>query len=423
MRRELLLACAVVLLVPLALLAIFAEISLRGSFTGIYVLRGQRKPLEIRSDIFLDEERRVLFALPFGDPARRFEGAGDAAGRTAPYLEHRWEPSSGDGFVLSHLGGGRLLVANWSRFLDDTGEAPSGLFLGGALPFDLNAEGRNAVNDTGMAYFDGRRWYHGWCSINELLALGDDPNRKIPPRSWTYLGSSVLEASPSRVLITSRHQAQIDGVPLRIQKWVLIKAGELSFTMATRLENVGRAPVRFYYLYGDEPWVGDYGRSAGNVGWTRQGLVHYEGFVDPAATDFVGFFDVGNSVIGERGPFTGTANFLQWLGSYPPTRVFFTNMQGPLRPPWNRVPLAAARSRALFLQWGPVTMPPRGVRTYLVAMGMVPPAAGAAEAALPRPPQVVADPHLLSQILVPDWDSRPTVPRAIPDDTQILPGP
>lgn len=263
----------------------------------------------------------------------------------------------------------------------------------------------------------GGRWFHGWGNVNELITLASDPGKKIHPREWEFLGSGVLDAGEDQLLISSRHRVWVESVPILTQKWAFLRAGDLYFTQATRMENAGSEPAAYYYLYGDEPWVGSYGSSVGNVGWTRAGLVHYEGFVDTATTDFVGFYDIGNSVIGERGPFTRTANFLQWFGSSVPTLVFFTNMAHPLRPPWNTVPLAARQSRALFLQWGPQILPPRGAKTYLIATGIVPPATWMN---LPERPRVELDPRLMKILLGSRKAHVPVVDPIVPAGEELM---
>ncbi len=411
---------SVLLLLVIGAILLSTEISLRGEMEGIYLLHGVHKPFEIRTDIFLDEEQRLIASLTFTSSKRFLSGLGPQSRRQPPFIEYTWDESSGDGYAVSHLKRGGLIVINWSRFLDDSGRAPSGLFLGGNMPFPVNPPAATTLSATGMAYFDGRRWFHGWCSVNELLSPASDTRKKIHPHEWEFLGSRVLSAGEDHLLITSRHRARVGGVPILIQKWVFLRAGDLYFTMATRMENEGKDPAGYYYLYGDEPWVGNYGSSRGNVGWTSAGLVHYEGFVDTATTDFVGFYDIGNSVIDERGPFTRTANFLQWFHSDTPELVYFTNMAHPLRPPWNTVPLASRQTRALFLQWGPQILPPRGVKTYLIATGMIPPGTWAN---LPEKPWVVPDPRLLRLLVGTKPEPTPAGPAVVPAGTEILLGP
>jgi len=71
--------------------------------------------------------------------------------------------------------------------------------------------------------------------------------------------------------------------------------------------------MRFIYVYGDEPWLGNYGSSAGDVGWVADGLVLHEGAIDVNKYNFLGFYDYGNDVIVELHNFTGMANFIEWL--------------------------------------------------------------------------------------------------------------
>lgn len=252
-RHRLALAAAGVLLFLLTAVVLSTEVSLNGSFEGLYLLHGRHRRFEVRTDLFLDEEQRLIFAFPYKPVLSSLTRSQPGSGRALPFLEYTWNDASGDGFVVSHLDAGNLLIVNWSRFLDDEGKPPDGLFLGGSLPYPLTREADATLNDTGMAYFDGKRWYHAWCSVNELVSPAANPTGKIFPSSWEFLGSSVLSAGADHLLLTSRHRVRIDGVPVLIQKWVSLRAGDLYFTMATRFENVGTAPTAYFYLYGDEP--------------------------------------------------------------------------------------------------------------------------------------------------------------------------
>ena len=64
--------------------------------------------------------------------------------------------------------------------------------------------------------------------------------------------------------------------------------------------------------YGDEPWIGDFGSSAGDVGWMGKELIKTEREIDTDKNTYFGMFDYGNDLAGEMHNFTGIANFIEW---------------------------------------------------------------------------------------------------------------
>lgn len=80
----------------------------------------------------------------------------------------------------------------------------------------------------------------------------------------------------------------------------------------------------YSFAYGDEPWVGHFGGSEGDVGWYGGGLIRYEGFISPTQYRYAGFWDYGNDAAGEKHIYTGYANFIEWL-SPTPSYVFLSN--------------------------------------------------------------------------------------------------
>jgi hypothetical protein len=357
-----------VLLLPVVLLPLVAEFRLTGEWEGIYLLKGIRRPLAIQNDLLLDEQYRLVAFFPF-HPVHlllsRFRRP------APPYLDLDWDAREGDGYVINVLDDKTRIVNCLSRFLDDGGKRPRGIFLGGGLPFDLNESGHVTMNDTGMAYFDGRSWLHAWCSINEFIAPASDSDREIYPSDWEFLGSRVVKGTPSEVILTSSHRVRIDGAPLRIDKYIGFQAGRSYLILSTVITNEGDRTAYYYFVYGDEPWVGNFGSSKGNVGWTARGLEPYETPVDTGDTGFIGLYDIGNWVIDEAGPFSRMANFLEWLGRTTPDLAYFSNKLGPLRPREAEIPLFTEQSRSLFLQWGPRRLMPGKSETYTVAQGLV----------------------------------------------------
>jgi len=348
--------------------ALAVDVDFGESLRGVYLLRGRQKALEVRTDLYLDDEKRLLAAVPF-DPLLTRVRALLGRSPAPPFLRVAWDTRVGEGFVIQELPGGRKLVASFSRFRDDSGRATAGLFLGGSLPFSANRQAAATDSDTGMAYFDGDHWLHIWCSANEAVGPAWAGAAQIQPRDWQYLGSAVLADTPREVIIADSHRVRIDGVPVRIDKQVRFRAGEPYFTLLTRFTNEGTVAARYRYEYGDEPWVGYYGTSLGDVGWTRVGLMETEGPVDTATTDFVGMYDYGNRRVGESHHFTGVAGFLKWDAPSSPDLAFYSNRIGSLSV-GARPPLGSLASRFLGLEWGPRRLAPGETGTYAVAVGM-----------------------------------------------------
>ncbi|MDP2167486.1 MAG: hypothetical protein Q8J64_04045, partial [Thermodesulfovibrionales bacterium] len=78
------------------------------------------------------------------------------------------------------------------------------------------------------------------------------------------------------------------------------------------------------YAYGDEPWVGDFGASEGDVGWYKEGLVKYEQFISPVKHRYAGYWDHGNEAAGEQHHYTEYADFIEWV-TPTPSYVYFSN--------------------------------------------------------------------------------------------------
>jgi hypothetical protein len=69
--------------------------------------------------------------------------------------------------------------------------------------------------------------------------------------------------------------------------------------------------VRFDFFSGDDPWVGRYRSSEGDVGWTPAGIVREETALRRGRFTAGGFVDLGNRALGEvEGSFSGQANFI-----------------------------------------------------------------------------------------------------------------
>jgi len=346
---------------------IVTDFDVKRNVEGYYLLKGRNGSLlELRDDLYLGDEQRLLLSIHFHElfkPWHWFDRHGKP-----PYLDYEWSDSAGCGYVRNILPGGRQLLTCFSRFKDDNGKDTYGLFVGGGLPATVADTDELKLDETGMAYFDGHRWYHIWCSVNEGMGSGTTMTQ-YPPSSWKFLGSKVLYHDDKTLVLNSSHEVEADGVPLSVERYAYFRAGDTYFVLSINIMNTGDRETSFYYCYGDDPWLGDFGSSKGNVGWVEDGIVKYVQYVDQSRYGFAGFYDRGNPAINEKGAFTGVSNFLQWLGDDEPT-VYFSNAPDdfPEKNPAN-TPLGS-NARFIGLQWGPLTLKPGQTENITLAVGM-----------------------------------------------------
>jgi hypothetical protein len=356
---------AVLLVLAVSLTVTF---NITGSHEGIFLFRGERgKLLEVKDDLYLGEAFRYIAGVDF-DHIRHplHEIFNGIEGAKEPYLDYKWDEKNGEGFVRNYLPGGKCILVSFSRFVDEFGKEASGLFVGGGLPPDVADDDKAKMNASGMAYYDGVRWFHIWCSANEVIL-----NRDLRPRypsTWKYLGSRVLHHSRDDLVLESSHEVSIDRIPLLIDRHVYIRAGATYFFLKVTIRNAGSVPVSYYYVYGDDPWLGNYGTSGGNVGWSGDGLYYYVGSLNTHKFNYAGYFDHGNDVIGEQHNHTGKANFIEWFSDSKPF-VYFSN--GPYDIPpvhGEKIPLSS-NARFIGIDWEQTLQPDESV-TYTLAIGM-----------------------------------------------------
>ncbi len=351
------------------LAASVTKFTVTGAFEGVFLLKGADGCwFELKDDIFLNEEGRYLIGFDYDQGRKWLSRVFGTSSRREPSLTFEWNESPGNGYVRNHLPGGKQLLTVFSRFVDDDGRRPSGLFVGGGLPLNVRDRDLRRMNETGMAYYDGTRWYHIWCNVNEAL-FSTASFEPVAPSSWEYLGSRVLIRDADELLIKSSHEAMIGGAPLRVDRYAHFRAGEPYFILSVVVENRGPKPVTYTYQYGDEPWLGHYGSAVGNVGWAFDGLHDYAGKLQGKQYRYAGFFDFGNDAIDEPHEYTGLANFIEWSPREKP-EVYFTN--GPKDVPDNRkekTPLFS-NTRFLGLLWGPRSLQPGEFAAYTMAIGM-----------------------------------------------------
>lgn len=357
-----------VVLLTVLLAAAKVRLMYRHHGEGVFLLQGTKGAwLELSDDVLLGEEHRVLCGLSFNRTCVSGQTAEDPVDGEV-FLEYRWNAADGYGFVVNHLGEGRILLTNLSRYIDSNNQITHGLFVGGGRPESLRPDSLWRGNDTGMAYFDGQRWSHIWCNTNEgigSVALGNN----FAPSAWDFLGSHVEKATEQALVLVSRHAVNIDGVPLQMERRATFVAGQPYFDLSISLKNIGRTPGRYYYLYSDEPWLGNYGGSAGDIGWVAGRFVHYEEVIDPRLYSSAGMIDYGNTAIGE-GPQSRVANFIEWRGLNRPDTVFFANQFDGFGHPASMLVPLSGDARSLGLYWGPKLILPGEQQVMNLTVGM-----------------------------------------------------
>lgn len=349
-----------------ALLAVGINISLNNDIEGLYLLKGSGgQGVELAAALYLGEEGRLIagFDLPGNDPL----GDGIVAGEKR--LDLVWHEGVGHGYLSNHLGDGTVLLTNFSRYRDSEEQVTHGLFIGGASPAALRADSPDHLNNSGMTWFDGKGWNHIWCNTNE--GIGSTASLKgFAPSAWSYLGSRIVMQNEQHIVVSSSHEVRIDNVPLHIKRTIEARAGEPYLKLQVQITNVGSAPSHYFYYYGDEPWLGDFGSSRGDIGWTQDRLIEHETFIDPKKQSFAGMVDYGNAAIGEGHNFRHVANFIDWSGPDRPDIVFFANrFDGFAHDPRLRMPLQGD-ARSIGMYWGPRTLAAGQSQTIALTIGM-----------------------------------------------------
>ncbi len=349
-------------------LAIMVRFNITGHYEGLYLLHQYHSGrYELTDDLFVGQGERLIAGIDLS--ALPKSGIRDLLGHRGAgqaHLHYEWDPKAGCGYVKNFLGNGRDITTYLGRF-EDEGETVRGVFVGGGPPSVAAALQNHPYNNSGMTYFDGARWNHLWCNVNELVASGVTA-MAVPPSRWRFLGSRVEESSRQRLTVTSSHEVGIDNFLLRIDRRGEFVAGASFMRLDVRVTNSGTTPAIFLYAYGDEPWVGEYGSSRGDIGWVQDRLITREEVIDTARYSHAGIFDYGNDLIGEGHTFTTTANFIEWGGKEIPT-AYFSNTVGRIAPPPERMPLSGNR-RFIGLEWGPRVLAPGESATYNLAVGM-----------------------------------------------------
>lgn len=336
-----------------------------------YLIKDDKGRLGITRDLGFNESSKLVFMLDASCIFHYLEGLASAI-IDEPYIELTWDKKIGKGVIKEFRPDGTRLLLVLSRYKEEEG-APQGVFLGGDLPYgDVDRIKEDDRNNTGMAFYNGNKWHHIWCSINEGLSIKDVED-SIEPWNWKYIRSNVIKSSGTEVIVESLHEykTNIAGYPviLLMRRTLSKKAGDDYFKLKIDISNIGKGPVFYLYTFGDEPWVGEFGDSSGDVGWTNVGLYKHESYVSPFTHNFAGFWDIGNEAAKEWHNFSGYANFVEWILNRP-TLVYFSNSFVEVN---ERKPLDSKDNRILNLLWLDQHLMPGDTKSYILALGMAHP--------------------------------------------------
>jgi hypothetical protein len=373
----------------IVLTLILVKFKLSGDWDGIYLLKGNKGfLLEVKDSVFLGEYDRVLVTLEYAS-LFSFLRPGEEGAERQPHLKFHWVERSGRGFIRSFFPDNTEFLVCFGRYVDSAGLTQQGLFVGGGLPFGEYDRDKPIENETGMAFFDGKEWQHLWCNVNESINPGLHPGTSFAPSSWKFLGSKIIRGNRTEVVLASAHEVVIEGQPLRIGRYLFYRAGDKYIVLAVKITNTGKGIASYIYIYGDEPWVGDFGTSMGNVGWYRDGLVTVEGRLDSSVYNYAGYWDRGNPLCISGRIFSGVANFIEWGGDFQPDLVYFSNTIGRYADTFRQVPLCDPANRVLFLQYGPRIITPKQTDLVFFVIGMADPDPSGG---LPKKPDVSFNP-------------------------------
>ena len=390
-QRMFLLLAALLIILPLAYLgSIFTIYKLAGitsSNAVVYYVRDHDGKLHVSNDdLLFSENDELLYMIDMTGHFRLYQSfMGWVLG--SPMIETTWDGANGHGILKETRPDGTKFLVILARHVEQ-GKAARGIFLGGDLTYvDQDRLTQRTSDNTGMAYYDGTTWRHVWCTINEGLML-QRRHETVHPTDWQYLGSTVVTSRTSEVVIESRHRLAVpldDGTPveLHMNRTIRQQAGSNYVLLKVEFHNAGRTPLAYDWSFGDEPWVGEFGSSAGDVGWSDDGVHLRSGYLSPLKHRYAGYWDVGNELAGEPKRFSGYANFIEWLET-PPTVVYFSNGFVGLSPVKEGTVLNSPDNRVINLLWRDQVLRPEERRAYLLALGMTAPG----PAGLPSKPSI-----------------------------------
>ena len=240
-----------------------------------------------------------------------------------PWLENAWNPETGRGVVTHHQPGeGTLTTSFHVGFPGYTG----GLVIGGygssglawrperPMPGFPSINVFCAQDESIWDRDEGREYSYGW---SENFGTGEDGER------MSYVAGRVLEATDERLVLSSENS----GGCYHVRKLAATWASSRFWTIASRITNRCDHPVHFDFFTGDDPWLGTYKSSDGDIGWTPQGALRNETRFAPGEFTAGGLWDLGNESLGQTpDAFSSQASFVALDPTLPlPDEANFAN--------------------------------------------------------------------------------------------------
>ena len=299
----------------------------------------------------------------------------------------KWDPGTGRGMVSQRLSGkDRYYLCLQCRYKG---------YAGGVWVGNLSASGFLWVPAKPINHF---RRLNIFCAQDE--SIFDLDEKQEYDCGWSqnfgkghdgtvlkYVeGQVIRDGSKGRgVVLRSMNQAGA----YRVIRFLYWPAGADWFIISTHIVNIGKRAIHFAFWTGEDPWIGTYGTSKGDVGWYSGGIVNRETAIKGKEFRFGGLVDRGNAMEGQAPTrFSGVADFIQPDPGLPsPDKVFFANSFAhknsdidPSRP------LDSHSLTAFNLGWTDVHLNPGQEVRFCYALGRAD-----SSGELPHPPPVPAE--------------------------------
>lgn len=303
-----------------------------------------------------------------------------------PRLQSLWDPATGRGEVRHFYASGDILRTcfhcehrGYTGGLIIGNESGSGMGLYPRQPI----RGFKMINvfcaqDESIWDLDQNKEYtYGW---SENFGTGGDGERLV------YGRGRVLEDTGNLLVL----QSENSGGCYRVTKVAHTRAGARWWILATRVTNSCDKPVRFHFFSGDDPWLGMYRSSDGDVGWTLQGLVRQEMALGLGLFTAGGLYDLGNRALGQKeAGFSNQANFFLLDPAVPLSdlALFANAFAHSLKDVDPKRPLDNKTLTALNLGWIQRTLQPGQGFTTAMALGL---AHTGEPGEIPRLPRITA---------------------------------
>jgi hypothetical protein len=296
-------------------------------------------------------------------------GLGAPASLSAGPFALDWDPTTGKGTVSQrYRNGDQARVCLQCKYPGYTGGLVIGNYNGSGFEYVPSRPLRGfrslnifcAQDESIWDRATSREYSFGW---SENFGTGKDGER------LAYLSGEIERLAPEQLVLRSRNRGGCYEVDKR-----LVWSSEARYLLvATHVRNVCARPIELDFWTGDDPWIGKYRSSEGDIGYADRALLRFETKIDPGKFRFGGVYDLGNSASGEKeGGFSGAANFTMLRpGLRLPDRIYLANRFAhedreidPRKPIDNRSLLA------LNFGWLALTLAPDETVSFGYALGL-----------------------------------------------------